>query len=122
MTHVNGMVLIMALVFLLIMSLLVSATLLVSQLSYKAAYSGQQQLQLAQHALQQHLQQTQLIADDAETQSLADCPASYAAWSVGALQCEVVLHNTETYSDNRLFYAGYSSIVLRQRLVAGDRE
>jgi 5-bromo-4-chloroindolyl phosphate hydrolysis protein len=118
MTRPIGMVLIMALVFLLIMALLVSAMLLVSQLSHKAAYAGQQQLQISQRTLQQHLTETQLVPPDLPVQrhELQQCPAQYAAWSDGVLQCEVLQLTTETYSDNGHFYAGYSSLMLQQSL------
>lgn len=116
---VKGMVLVMALVFLLVMTLLVCASLLLSQLSHKTALSGQQQLQLSQQALQQHLSQTPLEAEEGTEplRVLADCPPQYAAWSAGALQCEMLQLNTETYSESRQFYAGYSSLLLKQDLV-----
>lgn len=122
MTHIKGMVLIMALVFLLVMTLLVTASLLISQLSQKAALAGQQQLLLSQKALQQHLTQTTMLSDDevVPTEVMTDCPAQYAGWSAGALRCEVLHLNTDTYSDNRHFYAGYSSIMLKQQLAEGD--
>lgn len=117
MTTYKGMVLIMALVFLLIMSLLISAMLLVTQLSHKTAYAGQQQLQTAQDALTQHINELNTLTDDAVVkQTLTVCPASYAAWSGDALQCEVLQIDTSAYSDSRLFYAGYSSLVLKASL------
>ena len=114
----KGMVLIVVLVFLLVMALLVSAMLLVSQLSHKTAYAAQQQLQTSQLALKQHLSQlTSLPAGELPAAELmADCPASYAAWSGGAVQCELLRVDTETYSGGRHFYAGYSSLLLRQSL------
>ncbi|WP_397471491.1 hypothetical protein [Rheinheimera sp.] len=122
MTQMKGVVLILALVFLLVMTLLVTASLLISQLSHKAALSGQQQLQISQQALQQHFTQATALADDnAEpTEVMADCPAQYAGWSAGALRCEVFYLSTDTYSDNRQFYAGYSSIILKQHLAVQD--
>lgn len=119
MTRTIGMVLIMALVFLLIMALLVGAMLLVSQLSHKAAYAGQRHLQITQLALRQHLQQVEQLPDDAELQvnNMQQCPAQYAAWSDGALHCELLHLTSETYSANQQFYAGYNSLMLKQSLV-----
>jgi Na+-transporting methylmalonyl-CoA/oxaloacetate decarboxylase gamma subunit len=119
MTTHKGMVLIMALVFLLVMSLLISAMLLVSQLSHKAAYAGQQQLQTAQEALAQHIAVLNTLTDEAAavSRTMTACPASYAAWSGGAVQCEVIQVDTAAYSDSRLFYAGYSSLVLKTTLI-----
>lgn len=119
MTTHKGMVLIMALVFLLVMSLLLSAMLLVSQLSHKSAYAGQQQLQTAQEALAQHIAVLNTLTDEAAavSRTMTACPASYAAWSGGAVQCEVIQVDTAAYSDSRLFYAGYSSLVLKTTLI-----
>ena len=119
MTTHKGMVLIMALVFLLVMSLLISAMLLVSQLSHKTAYAGQQQLQTAQEALAQHIAVLNTLTDEAAavSRTMTACPASYAAWSGGAVQCEVMQVDTAAYSDSRLFYAGYSSLVLKTTLI-----
>ena len=119
MTTHKGMVLIMALVFLLVMSLLISAMLLVSQLSHKSAYAGQQQLQTAQEALAQHIAVLNTLTDEAAavSRTMTACPASYAAWSGGAVQCEVIQVDTAAYSDSRLFYAGYSSLVLKTTLI-----
>ncbi|MEH8021718.1 hypothetical protein [Rheinheimera metallidurans] len=122
MAAVRGIVLVMALIFLLVMTLLVSAMLLVSQLSHKAAFSGQQQLQLSHQALQQHMQQIPQLADAAiaPNELLTTCPAEYAAWSVGSLTCEVLQLDTDVYSDNRYFYASYSSVVLRKTVVENE--
>ncbi|KUM54404.1 hypothetical protein [Rheinheimera sp. EpRS3] len=119
MTTHKGMVLIMALVFLLVMSLLISAMLLVSQLSHKTAYAGQQQLQTAQEALAQHIAVLNTLTDEAAavSRTMTACPASYAAWSGGAVQCEMIQVDTAAYSDSRLFYAGYSSLVLKTTLI-----
>jgi Na+-transporting methylmalonyl-CoA/oxaloacetate decarboxylase gamma subunit len=119
MTTHKGMVLIMALVFLLVMSLLISAMLLVSQLSHKTAYAGQQQLQTAQEALAQHIAVLNALTDEAAavSRTMTACPASYAAWSGGAVQCEVIQVDTAAYSDSRLFNAGYSSLVLKTTLI-----
>ncbi|MDR6983258.1 Tfp pilus assembly protein PilX [Rheinheimera pacifica] len=119
MTPHKGMVLIMALVFLLVMSLLISAMLLVTQLSHKAAYAGQQQLQTAQQALAQHITVLNALTEDAvaNRRMMTTCPASYAAWSGSAVQCEVVQVDTAAYSDSKLFYAGYSSLVLKTTLI-----
>jgi type II secretory pathway component PulK len=119
MKSTNGMVLIIALVFLLIMTLMVSAMLLLSQLSHKSAFAGQQQLQLSHQALQQHLEQVRILQYQQAEHStvLADCPAQYAAWSGGTLQCEMLQLDTQSYTDNHHFYAGYSSLLLKQNLI-----
>ena len=111
----SGVVMIMALVFLLVMTLLVWAMLSVSQLSLKAAQAGQQQLQVTQLGLLQHIQQTEFAAD-APLQQMTECPAQYAAWSVGSLRCDLQLISTDTYSENRHFYAGFQSLYIQQYL------
>jgi Na+-transporting methylmalonyl-CoA/oxaloacetate decarboxylase gamma subunit len=118
----QGMVLIMALVFLLVMSLLISAMLLVSQLSHKTAHAGQQQLQTAQDALAQHIMAVSELTDEtlASRRIMANCPAQYAAWSEGIMQCEVLQLDTAVYSDSRHFYAGYSSLILKKTLIQGE--
>jgi type II secretory pathway component PulK len=123
MTRAKGVVLIMALVFLLVMALLVSAMLLVTQLSHKSAYAGQQQLQLAQLALQQHLQDTRQVAANGQLLGLqlAECPAQYAAWSGSSLHCDMLQLDTERYSVSQQHYAGYSSIMLRQHLTPQEQ-
>lgn len=117
MKRINGMVLIMALVFLLIMTLLVSASLLISQLSYKSALAGQQQLQLSQQALQQHL----MGGDNVQPESMQGCPAQYAGWSADSLRCEVLFLTTDVYSESRHFYIGYNSILLKQYLITEEQ-
>lgn len=124
MKRTTGMVLIMVLIFLLVMSLLLSAMLLVSQLSHKAAYAGQQQLQTEQTALAEHMQAVALAdaGDQPSMTSLAQCPAQFAAWSASALNCQIARIDTETYSDSRLFYASYRSIVLTANLADGTSD
>lgn len=117
MTAGRGMVLIMVLVFLLVISLLITAMLVVSQLSHKAAYAGQQQLQISYEALAQHHSVVGTVADaDADAERLSGCPASYAAWSSDVVQCEMLQLETQTFSADRHFYAGYNSLVLKQTL------
>jgi type II secretory pathway pseudopilin PulG len=120
----KGMVLIITLVLLLIMTLMVSALLILSQLSHKSAYAGQQQLQLSQQAMRQHLEQVAGLqyGDVDNVRVIAECPAQYAAWSAGALHCEMLQLETQSYSDNQQFYAGYSSLLLKQRLQAAREE
>lgn len=121
MTAGRGMVLIMVLVFLLVISLLITAMLVVSQLSHKAAYAGQQQLQISYEALAQHHSAVAAAsADDADAELLASCPAAYAAWSSDALQCKMLQLETQTFSADRHFYAGYNSLVLQQTLTLGQ--
>lgn len=110
-----GVVLVMALVFLLAMTLLVLAMFSVSQLSLKAAQAGQQHLQITQLGLLRHLQQ-EVGAADAVLQHMTDCPAQYAAWSAGNIKCDLQLISTDTYSANRHFYAGYHSLYVQQQL------
>ena len=116
MANSRGAVLITSLIYLLVMSLLLSAMLIVTQLSHKAALAGQQQLQLSQQALQQHLSAVNNNAAAPE-QTLAQCPAAYAAWSEGSVQCQVIRLQTQQYAANRQAYAAYSSLLLRQSLV-----
>lgn len=121
MTAGRGMVLIMVLVFLLVISLLITAMLVVSQLSHKAAYAGQQQLQLSYAALAQHHSAVAAAsAADTDAELLAGCPAAYAAWSSEVLQCEMLQLETQTFSADRHFYAGYNSLVLKQTLTLGQ--
>lgn len=118
MANSRGAVLITSLIYLLVMSLLLSAMLIVTQLSHKAALAGQQQLQLSQQALQQHLSAVNSnVAAPEPEQMLAQCPAAYAAWSEGSVQCQVIRLQTEQYAANRQAYAAYSSLLLRQTLV-----
>lgn len=111
----TGMVLIIVLVILLAISLLLTAMLLVSQLSHKSSYAGQRQLQLAQIALTEHSNNI-AAASDTAAEPMAVCPASYAAWSEASLQCQLLELQTQTFSDDRHFYAGYHSLVLKQTL------
>ena len=111
----GGVVLVMALVFLLVMTLLVWAMLSVSLLSLKAANAGQQQLQVTQLGFLQHLQHVDIVAAT-PLQLMAECPAQYAAWSVGSLKCELQFVSTDTYSENRHFYAGFHSLYILQDL------
>lgn len=119
MSRQHGIVLIISLVFLLVMSLLVAAMLLVTQLSHKTSVAGQQQLILGQEALQQHITMLQAAGDAAHVngQVMSVCPAQYAAWSDGVLQCELLQLDSESYSANRHFYAAYSSLLLKQQLL-----
>lgn len=116
MANSRGAVLITSLIYLLVMSLLLSAMLVVTQLSHKAALAGQLQLQLSHQALQQHLSALNRNAE-AQGQELAQCPAAYAAWSEGSVQCQVIRLETEQYAANRRAYAAYSSLLLHQSLV-----
>lgn len=115
----GGVVLIMALVFLLVMTLLVWAMLSVSQLSLKAAQAGQQQLQVTQLGLLRHLQQEAVTAE-IPLQQMTECPAQYAAWSNGNLRCDLQLVTTDTYSENRHFYAGFHSLYVKQYLLVPE--
>ena len=112
------MVLVFALIMLMIFTLVVSAMLMITQLSNKAAQAGQLHLVISQKALKEHLEQVSALQqhEQGEALPLSSCPAQYAAWSGGVLQCEVMQISTQSYSENRLFYNSYSSLVLVQRL------
>ena len=112
----RGAVLLISLILLMVMSVLLSAMLTVSQLSHKSALAAQQQLQLSHLALQQHLGALPAAAQALPGQQLSQCPASYVAWSENAVQCAVVRVDSQQYSDNRQTYVAYSSLVLRQNL------
>ncbi|WNO60001.1 hypothetical protein [Rheinheimera sp. MMS21-TC3] len=111
----RGMVLVIALIVLLSMTLVMTASLYVSQLSQKSATAGQQQLQVSQQALTEHnvaLDTALALTDD----DLVACPAKYAAWSDTALRCKAIFLSTQTYSSAQHFYSGYTSLLLRQAL------
>lgn len=119
----QGMVLVIALIFLLVMSLLVFASLLAGQLSVKTASAGQQQLQVSQQAMQEHLTALSALTTNAEPlpgHVLSQCPAQYAAWSDSELQCEVLQLQTQSLSANQQFASSYTSLVLKQRLISAN--
>ncbi len=113
----RGAVLLIALILLMVMSVLLAAMLTVSQLSHKSALAAQQQLQLSQQALQQHLSALPATGPALPAQMLAQCPALYAAWSAGGIQCAVIRLDSQQYSDDRRTYIAYSSLLLRQSLI-----
>lgn len=120
MKHVNGMVLLFALIILMVMSLIVSSMLIISQMSHKAAYAGQQQLLISQQAFTTHINQISSLQNHEPVDSakaLSSCPAQYAAWSGGVLNCELMQLNTQVQSDNKLFYNSYGSVLIKQTLV-----
>lgn len=118
MKHVNGMVLLFALIILMVMSLIVSSMLIISQMSHKAAHAGQQQLLISQQALRLHMNQISSVQNHEpdNAKNLSSCPAQYAAWSGGTLHCELLQLNTQAVSDNKLFYNSYSSVLIKQTL------
>ncbi|KKO48442.1 hypothetical protein VT06_11905 [Arsukibacterium sp. MJ3] len=117
------MALISALIFLLVMLLIVSANLFISQMSIKSAQAAQQQLLFEQQALAAHLSSVSAATSDSSEVELAEvsrCPASYAIWSDSIIQCDVLTLATRLLSDDSRFATSYSSMLLRQRLVPGE--
>ncbi|MFN3710567.1 hypothetical protein [Alishewanella aestuarii] len=115
----QGMVLLSALLFLVVMLLMVSSNLYISQLSVKSAQAAQQQLQLDVQALQAHLLQLsgldpELLPDPVS--ALPSCPGTYAAWSDASMQCELVLFETAEQHHQYPLYTRYGSMLLRKRL------
>lgn len=112
----RGMVLVIALIVLLSMTLVMTASLYVSQLSQKSATAGQQQFQVSQQALSEHnaaLDSATVVIDD----EWVACPAEYAAWSDSTLRCKISFLSTETHSAAKYFYNGYTSLLLQQALI-----
>ncbi len=121
----SGMALVSALIFLLVMLLIVSANLFVSQMSIKSAQAAQQQLLFEQRALTAHLNAVSELTDanndaDADATVFGRCPASYAVWSDAFIQCDVLDMVTRLLSDDSRFAASYRSMLLRQQLVTGE--
>ncbi|KKO47433.1 hypothetical protein WG68_00610 [Arsukibacterium ikkense] len=117
------MALISALIFLLVMLLIVSANLFISQMSIKSAQAAQQQLLFEQQALAEHLSSVSAATQaniEADLIVFSRCPAGYAVWSELLVQCDVFNMATRLLSDDSRFAAGYSSMLLRQHLVAGE--
>ncbi len=115
----RGMVLLTALLFLMVMLLMVSGNLLISQLSAKSAEAAQQQLKLEYQALEQHLLMLKGL-DPAElprnSLDLPACPAIYAAWSDAELQCELLFVESSLQSEARPAMTRYNSLLLRRRI------
>lgn len=111
----QGAVLLLTLIFLLVMSILLNAMLMVSQLSHKSTQAAQQQLQLSASVWHRHLASARVPQTD-ERAELAPCPASYAAWSHQRLRCRIIRLDTADYSSNYTSYAAYSSLLLQQEL------
>lgn len=115
----RGMVLLTALLFLMVMLLMVSSNLFISQLSMKSAEAAQQQFQLEYRALTQHLLSLATLDEEdisAAGIDLPACPGIYAAWSNAELQCELLLHETTEQSDTVPIYTRYNSMLLRKRI------
>ena len=119
----SGVALVSALIFLLVMLLIVSANLFISQMSIKSAQAAQRQLLFEQRALVLHLSS---LSDATSSSSEADltiisrCPASYAVWSDSLIQCDLLTLATSLLSDDSRFATSYNSMLLRQTLVAGE--
>lgn len=119
----SGVALVSALIFLLVMLLIVSANLFISQMSIKSAQAAQRQLLFEQRALVLHLSS---LSDATSASSEADltiisrCPASYAVWSDSLIQCDLLTLATSLLSDDSRFATSYNSMLLRQTLVAGE--
>ena len=119
----SGMALISALIFLLVMLLIVSANLFISQMSIKSAQAAQRQLRFEQQALALHLNSVSDTTSDiseADLTIVSRCPASYAVWSETLVQCDLLTLATSLLSDDSRFAASYSSMLLRQQVVDGE--
>ncbi|WP_333608152.1 hypothetical protein [Arsukibacterium sp.] len=115
----RGMALISALIFLMVMLLMVSSSLFISQLSLKSAQAAQQQLLLEQQGWQQHYSSLTTLDSDTElagVQRLSACPASFAAWSGQYLDCEWLEFSTELHSEDSRLHLAFSSMLLRHQL------
>lgn len=122
----KGMALISALLFLLMLSLIVASNLYISQLSIKSAYAGQQQLIQQQQAYLEHVVSLPTM-DTAHqvspvTQRQIQCPAHYAAWSSETTFCYLLLVESMTTSADNLFENGYSTLLLKKKIVAGGSD
>ncbi|HAW93947.1 MULTISPECIES: hypothetical protein [unclassified Arsukibacterium] len=119
----SGMALISALIFLLVMLLIVSTNLVISQMSTKSAQAAQRQLRFEHQALAFHLRavtDTTSAVSEADLTLVSRCPASYAVWSESLVQCDLLTLATNLLSDDHKFAAGYSSMLLRQQVVDGE--
>lgn len=115
----RGMALISALIFLMVMLLMVSSNLFISQLSLKSAEAAQQQLLLEQQGWQQHYSALRTLDGATElagVQPLAACPASFAAWSGQYLDCDWLAFSTQLSSDDSRLQLAFSSVLIRQQL------
>lgn len=119
----SGIALISALIFLLVMLLIVSANLFISQMSIKSAQAAQQQLLFEQRALALHLSSVNdatLDSSEAELTIISRCPASYAVWSESIIDCDLLTLATSLLSDDSRFATSYRSMLLRQQIVDGE--
>jgi hypothetical protein len=119
----SGIALISALIFLLIMLLVVSANLFISQMSIKSAQAAQQQLVFEQRALALHLSSVSdatLDSSDAELTNVSRCPASYAVWSESIINCDLLTLATSLLSDDSRFATSYRTMLLRQQIVESE--
>lgn len=119
----SGIALISALIFLLVMLLIVSANLFISQMSIKSAQAAQQHLLFEQRALALHLSSVNdatLDSSEAELTIISRCPASYAVWSESIVDCDLLTLATSLLSDDSRFATSYRSMLLRQQIVDGE--
>jgi Tfp pilus assembly protein PilV len=119
----SGIALISALIFLLIMLLIVSANLFISQMSIKSAQAAQQQLLFEQRALALHLSSVSdatLDSSEAELTVASRCPASYAVWSESIIDCDLFTLATSLLSDDSRFATSYHTMLLRQQIAEGE--
>ncbi|MBV2129456.1 hypothetical protein [Arsukibacterium indicum] len=119
----SGMALISALIFLLVMLLIVSANLFISQMSIKSAQAAQRQLLFEQRALELHLSSVSdatLGSSEAELTIMSRCPASYAVWSESIIDCDLLSMTTSLLSDDSRFATSYRTMLLRQQIVDGE--
>lgn len=118
----HGMVLVSALLFLLVMLLVVSSNLVLSQLSFRSAQTAQQQLQLEFQTLEQHLKKLNGLNEQDiphAINALPSCPGTYAAWSDPVLQCEVLYLETSKQQPTAMLR--YTSLMLRKHLRITER-
>ncbi len=119
----SGIALISALIFLLVMLLIVSANLMISQMSIKSAQAAQQQLLFEQQVLLTHLSSVSAATSESSETGLSPlsrCPAGFAVWSESLVQCDVLTLATHVLSDDSRFAASYNSMLLRQQLIAAE--
>ncbi|MDX1677920.1 hypothetical protein [Arsukibacterium sp.] len=119
----RGIALISALIFLLVMLLIVSTNLFISQMSIKSAQAAQQQLLFEQRALMLHLSSVRAVRDnssEAEFTLSGRCPASYAVWSESVIECDLLTLATRSLSDDNRFATSYHSMLLRQRIADSE--
>lgn len=111
----QGMILMIALIFLLLSSLMLSALLWQSQLGLAASAAGQQQFMLMSEALTWHrlaLRKQQLSSEPVQWQLLLSCPVAEPLLQDAA--CQVAQLLTEVDNDDGQ-YSAYRTILWRRQ-------